>query len=336
MVMAEDKETAEVADTDALTSEEQSYFESGGEQEVKETGNAEQAETETQAESETETGVLNPDKEGGEKEQERAKDEKGRYVPHQALHAEREEHKKTRSELQDLKEFRARMEERWRLMEQNQQKEKEPEETPPDPNEDIFGAYQYQAKQLEKLNAKLTEREQQEQQSQQQSQQDQAIWSYWNTDAQRYTQENEDFPNAAKWLAETRDKQLQALSVADQRFADPRARGAQIDTELKQIVAAAAQRGQSAAEYVYQIATSYGYTKQEAKEAAENAGNEVSEKLERIEKAQEASKTVGQASGRSGGDEITPEAVAAMSEDEFNRWVGVPENARRFEKWMGG
>lgn len=332
--MSEKAETAEIADVDSLSPEEMAYFESGGE------GPIEQDEEQRGSDaSEEDAGNAKANDDSAEGKQGQQKDEKGRYVPHQALHAEREEHKKTRAELQELKEFRARMEERWRLFEQAQQAQKgggeEQEEAPPDPNEDIFAFSRWQAKQLEKLNAKVAQREQQERQYQEQAQQEQQIWGLWQSDAQRYAKENPDFPNAAKWLAETRDRQLQALSIANPHFSDPRARSAQIDAELKQIVVAAAQRGMSPSEAVYEIALSYGYTRQEAEAAAKGADNEVAEKLQRLEKAQTASKTVGKASGRSGGDEITPETLAAMSEEDFSRWLSVPENARRFERMMG-
>src|SRR5690554_1388830 len=151
-------------ETDVLSPEEQAYFESGGEKDVETTD--EQVNTE-QSEETKETA---PEETATEEEKEQQRDEKGRFVPHQALHAEREEHKKTRAELQELKEFRARMEERWKLIEQSQQKTQETEEdTPPDPNEDIFAFSRWQAEQLKKLNAKISEREQREQQYLQQS-----------------------------------------------------------------------------------------------------------------------------------------------------------------------
>lgn len=325
-------EAVETAEMDALTPEEAAFFESGGEQEIpsEETGSdVEAKKADTDAEAAEDEGKT-----------EQARDEKGKFVPHQALHAEREEHKKTRAELQDLKEFRARMEERMQWFEKSNQQPDHQEETPPDPNEDIFAFSQWQAKQLEALNQKVTQQEQQAQQSAQQQQVEQAIWGQWENDSRTYAQENQDFGNAAKWLAETRDRQLQGLAAVDPRFSDVRARNAQIEQELMGIVASAKQNGMSSAELVYQIAQNYGYTPAEAAEAAKTeAGtdnNELSEKIKRLDAAQNASKTVGQGAGKSGGDEIDAEAVASMSEDEFNAWVSKPENARRFDKMMGG
>lgn len=330
--MTEKQESAEVADTDALSAEEQAFFESGGEKEItenEENDDGRQKEAQTEAD-EAETGLLD--------KKEQARDEKGKFVPHQALHAEREEHKKTRSELQELKEFRARMEERMSWFEKAAPKEEAKDETPPDPNEDVFAALKWTQDKLLASERQQHEARTQQEQHQREQQHDQSVWTHWDNSAREYAKENPDFGNAAKFLAETRDKQLTALSIADPRFSDVRARNAQIEAELKQIVVAAAQKQMSPAEAVYQIAQSYGYTPQQAAEAAEQAGgnNELVDKLKRLESAQNGSRTVGNAPGSAGGDEITAESLASMPEDEFNRWVAVPENARRFEKLMGG
>src|SRR5690606_27583681 len=87
-------------ETDALSEADRAYFESGGE-----------AEPEQQAEQ--------PEGEEQQAEEgQQPRDDKGKFVPHGALHAEREEHKKTRAEVQELRDFKIRMEERWRLAEQ--------------------------------------------------------------------------------------------------------------------------------------------------------------------------------------------------------------------------
>lgn len=327
--MTDKVESAEVADTDALSAEEQAFFESGGEKEIT-------AEPEAKAESAEQPEAEKA--EGDGKPEQQARDEKGKFVPHQALHAEREEHKKTRSELQELKEFRARMEERMTWFEKAAPKEEAKDETPPDPNEDVFAALKWTQDKLLASEKQQHEARTQQEQYQQAQEQERNVWNHWDNSARQYAQENPDFGNAAKFLAETRDKQLAALAVVDPRFSDVRARNAQIEAELKQIVIGAAREKVSPAEKVYQIAQSYGYTPQQAAEAAEQAGgnNELVDKLKRLESAQNGSRTVGNAAGKAGGDEITAESLANMPEDEFSRWVAVPENARRFEKLMGG
>ena len=327
--MTDTQETVETTESDALTADEQAFFESGGEKEVA-------AETET-----TETVEKSAETEE-ETKQQQERDEKGKFVPHGALHAEREEHKKTRSELQELKEFRAQMEERMRWFDAaSQQQQKKPEDEDPEPNreEDIFAHNAWLARKVQKLEQSAAQEANERAQANEATQQEQQIWSYWEQDSTSYAQSNPDFKNAASWLADHRDKQLQAISIFQPEFATKSARDKQIDAELKQIVITAAQSKRSAAEICYELAKGYGYTPEQAAAAAEAAtgqDNGLTEKLKRLESAQNASKTVGQASGSAGGDEVTAESIANMSEDEFNRWVSVPENATRFNKLMGG
>lgn len=311
---------------DALSPEERAFFENEGNVDL------------TEGATEPEQADESAKNEAGEPQEEG--DGKSKLVPHGALHAEREKRKQIEAETRELREKLARLEERWTMLSQMQAQKQVPEEqeeTPPDPNEDIFAFTQWQAKQLQKLQEKLTAREQQELAYIQQKQQEAEVWGRWETDARRYAQENPDFPNAAKWLSETRDKQLQAFARVDKRFEDPRVRNAQIEEELKQIVMHAASQGASAAEAVYAIAQSYGYTPQsQGQQQQPPVNNELADRLKKIEQAQGASKTIGQAPGTSGGDEITAEALAAMPEEEFSRWVSDPKNARLFEKLMGG
>ncbi|TIM14471.1 MAG: hypothetical protein E5Y67_12390 [Mesorhizobium sp.] len=310
-----------------LSASESAFFESGGETPIVETPEAPEVETPTVETPEiAEQPIV-----------EQARDEKGKFVPHQALHAEREEHKKTRSELQTIKERQAVLEDRWNTLLKASAAQETPVDEPPDPNVDVFAALKWtQDKLLEQQKSAQETREQQERQTQEQ-QAEQQVWSYWQQDAASYTKENPDFGNAAKWLSDYRDKQLTAYSAVDSRFASPQARNAQIETELKDIVIRGAQAGRSPASIVYEIAKGYGYaTKPAEAETIDPANVELSEKLTTIDKAMAQSKTLGQAAGRAGGDALSAEAIASMPEREFEAWMKTPANAARFKTLMGG
>jgi len=316
--------TLEDKGADELTPEEAAYFESGGEAEIQEAPDTEEAENpEVKAESEDQ-----PKGEAGEKQDEnQPRDEKGRFVPHQALHAEREEHKKTRAELQELKEFRARMEERWRLFEQMQQQpqQEKAEDVPPDPNEDIFAFSQWQAQRVAKLEQTINEERQRQAQAAQVQQQFSAAFQNLNRSLETFRQSAPDIDDASNWLYDTRLSQLKAQGYDDQSAA------AVIQHEVFGGILNAQKLGIEPAEYFYQYAKVSGYQPK----AKEQGGVQMPEQLQRVAKAQEASKTVGQASGKAGADEVTAEMLANMSEQEFSAWVSKPENARKFEKLMG-
>ena len=94
----------------ALTAEETAYFESGGNAPL----TAQEPEHVEKEGLQAETEGVAPPAEGAEPE--KARDEKGRFVPHQALHAEREEHKKTKAQLEEISRKQAILEDRWNTL----------------------------------------------------------------------------------------------------------------------------------------------------------------------------------------------------------------------------
>ena len=311
------------AEGETLSEEEKAFFDSGGEADLPEQPEAAGGEGE-EAKPETPEGS-----EGKEAK-------KSQTIPFDVFHAEREEHKKTKAEMAELRDFKARMEEKLSIISQLQQSQ-QPAEDPdpePDPEVNIFAHNAWLKRQVDRQQASIAEQQRAYQQAQeqavrqQQEQQLQArIWGAWQESVGEYSKQNEDFNNAAQWLAETRDKQLQAMASVDNRFASKAGRDAQMNQELAGIVMAAVQKGMSPAEMVYQIAQSYGY----AQGKMELPGN-----LKQIQANQAASRTIGQAAGNAGGDEITLETLDKMSEQEFSAWSSKPENARKFRQLMGG
>lgn len=302
-----------------LSAEESAYFESGGETAIVEAPLAEAV-----AGNETET-VAEPGAEIPTAE----RDEKGRFVPHQALHAEREEHKKTRSELQEIRQKQAILEDRWNtLLSATKQPDKVEEQAPPDPLEDIFAYSKWQKEQFDKLQAKITEREQAEQQTRQQQEQESAVWGHWNQSVQQFAAQTPDFNDAAQYLASLRTKQLEAIGL------DVPSINRTINEELKGVIIQGAQTQKSPAELIYNYAKASGYTQAAPADKNNPAKLELPSNLARVQAAQEASKTIGNASGGPDGDVMTAEALLAMPAKDFDKWA--TENASAFKKLMGG
>lgn len=273
----------------------------------------------------------------------KTRDEKGRFVPHQALHAEREEHKKTRQTLDQVQQQMAVLNDRWNtlLQVQQQPQKQEAEDPEPDPNVDIFAHHQWLARQFQKTQQQLQERSSQEQKSAQEweayiraQNEERAVWDTWNQSVGQYAQQNPDFNNAAQWLSEYRDKQLQGYARVDQNYQNPQVRNQQINQELKQIIQVARQQGISPAEAVYGIAQSYGYQTKPVEAAPQSKEPTPAEKIAKVAKAQEASKTIANAGGKSGGDEIGIDQVLQMSDKEFEKWGR--ENQFKLQQLLGG
>lgn len=315
----------------ALTAEETAYFESGGNAPLTapEPEHVEKEGLQTEAE-----GLTAPQEVA---ETEKARNEKGRFVPHQALHAEREEHKKTKAQLEEISRKQAILEDRWNtLLKAGVGAEQKPaEEDPePDPNVDIFAHNAWLKRQIEKERSIRSEREEAERQARASQEQEQAIWSEWHQSAQSYMAEAPDFGDAVKFMSDLRDRQLQALSFANPQLRTEQGRVQQINAELKSIIQAAKQQGLSPAQAVYQLAQGFGYQKAAQPPAQAQQPLQMPERLASVARAQEASRTVGQTNGKAGGDELTLEGLMSMSRDEFNAWVD--KNPTKFKKLMGG
>lgn len=322
----------EETNTVGLSAEESAYFESGGASPLPGIQEAEHVEEKgLQAEAE---GLAAPQEVA---EAEKVRDEKGRFVPHQALHAEREEHKKTKAQLEEISRKQAILEDRWNtLLKAGVGGEQKPAEEDPEPdaNVDIFAHNAWLKRQIDKERSIRSERDEAEKQTRAAQEQDQAIWSEWHQSAQSYMAETPDFGDAVKFMSDLRDKQLQALSFANPQLRNEQGRVQQINAELKSIIQAAKQQGLSPAQAVYQLAQGFGY--QKAAQAAPQGQQQpqMPDKLASIARAQEASRTVGQTAGKAGGDELTLEGLLAMSASEYSEWV--EKNPNKFRRLMGG
>lgn len=304
-----------------LSPSEAAYFESGGNTEIVADAPApvvDQPIVEPQA--------PNSDQPAGER------DEKGRFVPHQALHAEREEHKKTKATLDEISRKQAILEDRWNTILKLKEPQAEEPAGPPDPNEDIFGYAKWQGDQIRALSAKVESREKQEEQARTVAEQDREVWNHWSQSATEYSTQQKDFGDAVKFLSDTRTKQLQALGAVNPTFASEQGRLNQINAELRQIVLSAKETGQSPAAVVYQLAAAYGY----APTAQDPGKMELPEKLAQIDAAQNASRTLTTPGGRNATEPMSAEAIASMSASDFEAWMKAPENAKRFQQIMGG
>lgn len=319
----------------SLTPEEVAYFESEGASPLPGIQEAEHVEEKRlQAEAE-ELEQQDEQTEQGDK----PRDEKGRYVPHEAFHAEREKRKAFEREVNELKTFKAVMEDRWKtlLTATDKPAEKAEEDPEPDANVDIFAHNAWLKRQIDKERSIRSERDEAEKASRVAQEQEQAVWSEWHQSAQSYMAETPDFGDAVKFMSDLRDKQLQALSFANPQLRNEQGRVQQINAELKSIIQAAKQQGLSPAQAVYQLAQGFGYQKAaQAPVRAAPQSPQMPEKLEKVAKAQEASRTLGQASGAPGGDAMTIDSLSKMGQAEFNAWVASPGNEVVFRRLMGG
>ena len=333
-------------ESDTLSVEEQAFFNSGGEAApVAETPPAATASDEAT----TDLDAVDDDAAGDGSE----RDEQGRFkpkkkgnetVPHSVFHAEREEHKRTKQEVQEIKQQAAILNDRWNTMLQAMQAQQPPPQTveqadpEPDPNVDIFAHQQWMARarardaqRLAGLEHRLAEEANQRATAEKTAALEKAVWGHWERSAQDFAKEAPDFGKAAEYLSKARDGQLASLSTVQPQFADKKARDRQIETELFGIIIGAHQRGISPARAVYDLAKGYGYA---GPAPAPAPADSPTDRIAALANAQDRSKTVAQAPGKSGGDELTPEQLLSMSDGEFSAWSAA--NAHKFRQMLGG
>jgi hypothetical protein len=236
----------------------------------------------------------------------------GKFVPHAALHKERERRKSVEAEYLTVREKMARAEERLAVLNEVLQQPQAPQlgqqpgqtEEIPDPEKDIFAYVKYQAKLIEDLKAAQNQVRQrtQEQEGLQQLQR------AYVQDAQTFAKDKPDFKDAYSHLANSRARELMALGYNEQQIRT------QLTQEETQIVAQAFQQRRSPSAVLYEQALARGYTPKQAQAIAQ-APNPA-QKLETVARGQATQKSLSGAGGSSG-EGLTVEALANMSESEF-------------------
>lgn len=308
----------------SLSSEEQAYFSSRGETEIK----AEPPPVQEQAEP----SPVVLDEEDDDVSGDAGAPKEQKTVPLAALTKTRQEFK---AKLADLERANAIWEDRWNTLlkvnEQQQAPAQQVEDDPmPDPNTDIFAHAAWQKRQLDKLQSRIDQRETTEKQASEAQQREKAVWSFWDQSVNSYKAETPDFTDAAKFLSDARTQQLKAYAAVDSRFGNDQMVNQQIDHELREIIVLAAQQKRNPAQAVYELAKSWGY-----KGKAPQAGEDVLQTMERTQQAIEQSASLSSVGGARPGGEIDAQAVANMSPAQFEAWLNK-NGVDKFRKLAGG
>ncbi len=239
----------------------------------------------------------------------------GKFVPHAALHKERERRKSTEQELNTYRERMARAEERLAVLNevltqptapqvpQGQQAAEQLDEMP-DPEKDVFAAVKW----LMKENAALKQEQNRTAAFSQQREQLNQLQSAYISDAKRFAAEKPDFQEAYGYIANSRARELAALGYSQDQIRQ------QLTHEETNIVAQAFQQRRSPAAVLYEQAIARGYTPKQAAAAAQAANP--AQKLDNVARGQATQKSLS-GTGGSAGEGLTIEALASMSDEEF-------------------
>ena len=324
-------ETNGVFESEALSPAEAEYFSSKGEKAEGLAPASEPASAPAEAAPDAEPQTNEVDDDEGIYIDENGKPRSvisGKFVPHAALHKERERRKSVESEYMTVREKMARAEERLAVLnEVLQQPAQSQTQAPqvaeiPDPEKDIFAYVKYQAKLIEDL--KASQAQTQEQTKLQEGYRQ--FHSAYEQDAQRFMAEKPDFRDAYAHIAASRARELAAVGYNDQEIR------AKLREDETRTVAKAFEQRKSPAAVIYEQAIARGYTPKQA-QAAANTVNPA-QRLENVAKGQATQKSLSGAGGAAG-EGLTVEALASMSEEEFAA-VSAKLGKSKLRSLMGG
>lgn len=253
-------------------------------------------------------------------------------VPHAALHAEREEHKKTSAQLKDREAQLAVLERRTnlileRLMQTQQQPQGQPqpqapaEEPIPDLNTDAVG---FIVGTLKKQSAELEAIKKGEQTRQVQGQQmtaDQQIMGRAAALENQFVAETPDYWEASNFMKQSRHAEYTRMGVSD-----PMQREAMIAQDARNIAILALQQGRNPAQVVYEMAGDRGYKKAAAPAPAAAApAADATQQLQRIAEGQTQNQSLTQVRGTAPKG-MTAARLYELSEAEFAKALEDPRN----------
>ena len=240
-----------------------------------------------------------------EKPKDEPKEEKQeKFVPHQALHEERERRKQAQREAEQLRQNQAVLNDRvnqlWGVVQQPSQPQFRDPDKDPDPLEAMKHNQQLLAKQAHEA---AVWRQQQEQRAMQQDGV-RRLAAWGAAQAQEYARENPDFQPAYEHLRGMRAAELQAMGFAGEELA-----AALWEDEMR-LFDRCGRSGRNPAEVAFEMARAVGWQpKAKEKPTAE-------QKIESLQKGAGAAKTLGGGGAQFGMP--TPEQIANMGEEEFN------------------
>lgn len=258
----------------------------------------------------------------------------GRFVPHAALHKERERHKLTKQELEQTRERQARADERLAVLNEilgqadgidKGSTDKTKIDAPIDPETDPLGALSQALAKIKSLETEIATSKQ----STQERETARAMQSAYMNDATRYLAEKPEFKDAYRFLIEGRHRELEAMGMGD---ANERNRF--IANEERQLVAQAFQSRRSPAQMLHTLAVARGFKAQQQQQQQQQQSDPL-KKIEQIAQGQRQAGASLSGAGGSSGEGLTAAALADMSEEEFAS-VAAKLGKSKLRQLLGG
>jgi len=262
------------------------------------------------------------DQSGGQQQQapegEEGKD-KGGTVPQGALHAERERRKAAETELKNLQE------QLGAIQKMREQVAGRKPDALPEPSADDPAGLAHLRAELEKTRGEVTRVTQSMETAALNQQELQQLGSFMGQSEAEFRKTKPDYDAAIDHVVQARARELSFYGLTPAQIQ------ATIAEEATDIVRAAVAQGRDPAELGYQIALTRGYVPKAADtETKPNGSGGAQAVLDAIEKAKAAGKSLGSGGGAASPN-LTAEAVAALSPDEFEAIYSTPEGRKMID-----
>lgn len=269
------------------------------------------------------------------------RDEKGKFVPHGALHEERERRKAVEKERDELRERFARGDERLRILSEAMQRPAAPAQPAaaaepakvPDPAEDIFGYIEHLKGEIEALRSgqtQLTESQKQAEESRRANDERNEVIGFYQQDLRTAIQADASIADAYEHLFAGRVAELQLVGMSQKDAIEA------VRDEEFSLAQTARQRGQSPAALIAALAKTRGFAPKapEPARAAVAPAETAAEKAARAAAGQAGPGRSLSAAGGQPAGEITLETLSNMSEADFEKLLA--SNPARVRALMGG
>lgn len=280
------------------------------------------------------------------------------FVEEGAVAAERNRRKAAEKRATDVErqnaEYRARTEERLRIMQEGWTRP-QPAEDPnaaPDIDVDPLGFIRHVGEQVGQLRQMTAQERQQHEQHAQVQQAWNTVEQTYRADAQNFAQENPDFGEAYNFFSQSLAREL---GRHPKLRGNPQALAAAMRQQELAFADAALAAGESPAEYIFGLAADRGWTKKapdpapdpapkpDGQAAAAGKGGPVlgkqptaAEQIDRLTAAKEASTSLSSAGGSAGGNKITWADIDRMTDKQFQEFIRR-KNAKDphgYDKWV--
>lgn len=244
--------------------------------------------------------------------------QRDKFVPHAALHEEREKRKKLEAEIAAEREKTSRMDERLRILQEAWSQPRAPAEAPkpaavPTLDEDARGFVEHLANEVSTLKQGTVE----QRQAVEREARVQELFGWAANQENAYKSSTPDYDAASQHLLNHRAAEYRALGIPEQQIPH------MIRQDMMTVAAQARQNGTNVAETIYKLAAHRGYQKAAAAPVATDEA-----RAETIARGQELAAGTPVSGGPT--RSVDADALYNMSETEFLAFVA--DHPKQYER----